>query len=134
MRCRTMLLKHMKCRHRPSQWHRRHRRRRTRSAATRRATVSSVSRGRLCGIGGGCTRGRDKESIVSTDARYRSVPRCPAENECSKNDCDSTQRFAGPVLFFLLLLPAQSLGLSTRVAATVARHDEVPERRNRHTR
>lgn len=71
---------------------------------------------------------------VRVDAKYRPVPRRPAENERSEDDGDSTQCFARPVLLLLLLLPAQSLGLGTRVAATVARHDEVPERRYCHAR
>ena len=64
----------------------------------------------------------------------RSVPRGPAENERSEDDRDRTQCLAGPVLLLLLLFPAQSLGFGARIAATVARHDKVPESRHCHTR
>ena len=62
------------------------------------------------------------------------MPRRPAEDERSEDDGDGAQRLASSVLLLLLLLAAQSLGLRARVAAAVARDDEVPERRHRHAR
>ena len=60
------------------------------------------------------------------------MPRRPAEDERAEDDGDGAQRLARPVLLLLLLLAAQSLRLGARVvAAAVARHDEVPERRHR---
>ena len=62
------------------------------------------------------------------------MPRRPAEHERSKDDGDCAQSLSRPVLLLLLLFPAQSFRLGARIAATVTRYDEVPERRDRHSR
>ena len=73
-------------------------------------------------------------AATEPDQQRQDVPWRPAENERSEDDGDGAQRLASSVLLLLLLLLAQSLGLGARVAPTVARHDEVPERRHRHSR